>query len=456
MKNSRFTLIIIIILTIVAILINIPKIININFDSKIPIVNKKIAIHKSFNGFNPNFFLGSFHFQKDFSFSEGLDLAGGVSITYRADMKGIPVEQRKNALESAKNVIERRVNLFGVKEPVVQTATVNNDSRVIIELPGVTDVNQAMQLIGTTAQLTFWEQGASGSAETENLQSLPIGLTQILGSNPKKTDLTGKDLKQTAVTFNQNTGKPEVQLAFTSDGSQKFADITKRNVNKIVAISLDNVVIEAPKVNEPILNGNAVISGNFTTDTAKKLSIQLNAGALPVPLSVMEQRTVGATLGSVSLQKSLFAGILGFIVIVIFMCVLYGNLGVLASIALFLYTLLVLALFRLVPVTLTLAGIAGFILSIGMAVDANILIFERMKEELRRGKPRDIAIELGFSRAWPSIRDSNFSSLITSGILYYFGNGMVRGFAMTLAIGVIVSMFSAIVVTRTFLRIIYR
>lgn len=457
MKSPRFLFGFIIILTILAFFIDLPKEINISYDSpKLPVINNKVSIHQKLPGFNPNFVIGGIHIQKDTEFSEGLDLAGGVSITYKADMSSIPADQRKNALDSAKDIIERRINLFGVKEPVIQTATVNNDARVIIELPGVTDVNQAMQLIGTTAQLTFWEQGATGSAQLIEPSKLPFGLTQILGVNPIRTPLTGKDLKQTTVSFDQNTGKPQVQLVFSGDGAQKFADITKRNVNKIVVIVLDNQVVEAPRVNEPILNGNAVISGNFTTKTAKELSIQLNAGALPVPLSVLEQHTVGATLGASSLQKSLFAGILGFIVIVIFMVVLYGRLGVIASVALFLYTIFVLALFKLIPVTLTLPGIAGFVLSIGMAVDANILIFERMKEEIRWGRSRSIAIELGFSRAWTSIRDSNISSLITCSILYYFGNGMVRGFALTLAIGVIVSMFSAITVTRTFLRIIYK
>ncbi len=430
MKNPRILIWLIVIFTVFSVIVDLPKIAQIN-------VLKPLGI------------------RRDFPFHKGLDLEGGTSITLRADMKDVPSTQRKDALESAKNVIERRVNLFGVSEPVIQTATVNQDYRIIVELAGVSDINQAINLIGTTAQLTFWEEGASGSANLSSPSAVPLGLTQVLGENPKKTNLTGKDLEQSNVSFDQNTGKPQVQLVFTSEGAKKFGEITKRNVNKVVAIVLDNQIIEAPKVNEPILGGNAVITGNFTTETAKALSIQLNAGALPVSLSVLEQRTIGATLGSLSLQKSLIAGILGFFVIVIFMVVLYGKLGLLASMALTLYGFYVLAIFKLIPVTLTLAGIAGFILSIGMAVDANILIFERMKEELRLGKPRQAAIELGFSRAWTSIRDSNVSSLITSFILYQFGTGIVRGFALTLSIGIIISMFSAIVVTRTLLRVIY-
>jgi protein-export membrane protein SecD len=247
-----------------------------------------------------------------------------------------------------------------------------------------------------------------------------------------------------------------VELKFSTDGAKKFGDITKRNVGKVVAIALDNQLVEAPRVNEPIYGGSAVITGEFTTQQAKTLQIQLNAGALPVSLSVLEQHAIGASLGKESLQKSLVAGLLGFVVIVLFMVVLYGRLGVIASVALTIYTLLILTLFRLIPVTLTLAGIAGFILSIGIAVDANILIFERMKEELRKGRSQTMAIDLGFSRAWPSIRDSNVASLITSSILYYFGTGIIRGFAFTLALGVLVSLFSAITVTRTLLRIFYR
>lgn len=408
-----------------------------------------------FNGINLNNLLASVHMQRDFAFRKGLDLQGGTTITLKADMTGVPSSQRDNALDSAKAVIERRVNFFGVSEPVVQTAKVNNDYRIIAEIPGVTDVNQAVRLIGRTAKLSFWEEGASGSAQPTPQKDIPVGITQVIGGTPLKTNLTGTDLQQAAVTFNTNTGKPQVELTFSAAGAKKFADITKRNVGKVLAIALDNQLIEAPRVNEPIYGGNAVITGEFSTEQAKTLQIQLNAGALPVSLSVLEQHAIGATLGEESLQKSLIAGIIGFAVIVVFMITLYGRLGFIASIALTIYTLIVLTLFRLIPVTLTLAGIAAFILSIGIAVDANILIFERMKEELRRGRSQDMAIDLGFSRAWPSIRDSNVSSLITSSILYYFGTGVIRGFAFTLALGVIVSMFSAIFVTRTFLRIFY-
>jgi len=393
-------------------------------------------------------------------FRQGLDLKGGVNITFKANTESLVSADRDKALESAREVIERRVNLFGVSEPIVQTSRVGDERRIIVELPGVTDVSSAISLIGTTAKLSFWEQAATISAEPiaspSGLQTLIPGL-----SNPAPTSLTGEDLKSSSVVFDPNTGQPQVQLKFTDAGAKKFADITKRNVGKPVAIVLDNLVISAPTVNEAILSGDAVITGSFTSEEAKALSTQLNAGALPVSLSVLEQHVIGPTLGAVSLQKSLFAGAVGFITIVIFMIALYGRLGVIASVALFIYTVFVLSIFKLSSltpygVTLTLAGIAGFILSIGMAVDANILIFERTKEELRSGKGRDQAVEVGFRRAWTSIRDSNVSTIITSLILIYFGTGIVRGFAIVLIIGVLISMFSAITVTKNFIKVLYK
>lgn len=449
-KHPQLLLLFIAILTVLAIIIDMANNTPIGFDTKL--FGKKISFHKTFSSTPFNNIFGS-NFQHDFAFKKGLDLSGGTSVTLRADMKGIGKDKRQDALDSAKNVIERRTNLFGVSEPVIQTSSANGDYRIIVDLPGI-DVNQAVNLIGTTAQLTFWEEGASGSAQQATPSALPMGM-QGLYTNPHKTNLAGSDLQNVSVTFDQQTGQPQIQLQFTSEGGQKFGDITKRNVGKRVAMVLDNTVIEAPTVQEPILTGTAVINGQFTADQAKAISVQLRAGALPVPLSVLEQHEIGATLGNEYLQKILFAGIIGFLIIVIFMIGLYRSLGIIASIALILYTLFVMAIFKTIPITMTLAGIAGFVLSIGMAVDANILIFERMKEELRLGRTTSAAIELGFSRAWTSIRDSNISTLITSFVLYEFGNGIVRGFAITLAIGVLVSMFSAIVVTRTFIRNFY-
>lgn len=447
MKNPRLLFVFIILLTLLAIFINLPSKIT------IPGYTKDVK-------YNSNFILQKLNIGKEISFRQGLDLKGGVSLTFKAEVEKLPLGERDKALESARSVIERRINLFGVSEPLIQTAKVNKDSRVIVELPGVTDVNEAINLIGATAQLTFWEQGASVSGGIESGE-YPINIEGSGLGSLKKTNLSGSDLSSSAVTFDPKTGSPVVQLTFNSTGKKKFGEITQRNIQKPVAIVLDNLIITAPNVNEAILTGDAVISGGFTQEQAKALSTQLNAGALPVKLTVMEQHVVGPTLGLESLHKSLIAGVIGFITIVVFMVFLYGRLGVIASVALLMYTLFNLAVFKLSSltpygITLTLAGIAGLILSIGMAVDANILIFERIKEELRLGKSKSTAINLGFTHAWMSIRDSNVSTLITCIILYSFGTGIIRGFALVLAIGVIISMFSAITVTRTMLRVIYK
>lgn len=448
MKNPRLLFAFIIVLTVISVFINLPGKIS------LPGFNREIK-------YNSNFILQQLNIPKEISFRQGLDLKGGVSLTFKAEVEKLPASERDQALESAREVIERRINLYGVSEPLIQTAKVNNDARIIVELPGVTDVNEAINLIGSTAQLTFWEPTASIAAQVLESGEYPVN-ADASGLGPiKKTNLSGSDLSSAAVSFDPNTGSPVVQLTFDSSGKKKFADITKKNVGQPVAIVLDNMVITAPTVNEAILTGDAIISGGFTQEQAKALSTQLNAGALPVKLSVLEQHVVGPTLGQESLQKSLIAGVIGFITVVVFMIAIYGRLGVIASAALLLYTLFNLAVFKLSSltpygITLTLAGVAGLILSIGMAVDANILIFERIKEELKLGKSKSTAINLGFSHAWMSIRDSNVSTLITCVILYSFGTGIIRGFALVLAIGVVISMFSAITVTRTMLKVIYK
>ena len=306
-RSSNFLTVLIILVAFLAILINIPDTLT------LPIAKQPIKL------VNINTLLKPLNLAQDISFKKGLDLQGGTSITLRANMKDIPEAQRKDALESAKEVIERRINFFGVSEPLIQTSQVNDDYRIIVEIPGITDVNQAVSLIGQTAQLSFWEEGASPSAqEAQTTPSLPLGVDQILGSNAHNTGLTGKDLKKAAVTFNQSTGEPQVELSFTSSGTQKFADITKRNVGKIVGIVLDNQLIQAPRVNQPILTGQAEITGQFTIPQAKALQIQLNAGALPISLSVLQQQAIGATLGDETVKKSLIAGGVGFLIIVIY------------------------------------------------------------------------------------------------------------------------------------------
>jgi preprotein translocase subunit SecD len=282
-----------------------------------------------------------------------------------------------------------------------------------------------------------------------------VSESSITGANQewKNTELTGKNLKGASVQFNSNSSYPEVSLEFDAEGAKMFEDITGRNINKPVAIFLDNYAISTPNVNEKITGGRAIISGKFGVEEAKVLAQRLNAGALPVPIELINQSTVGATLGYNSLVASLKAGLYGFLLVALFMILYYRFPGVLSVLALSIYGILVLAIFKLWPVTLTLSGIAGFILSIGMAVDANVLIFERLKEELGDGKVLDIAVKNSFLRAWPSIRDSNFTTLITCFILAEFTTGVVKGFAVTLGLGVLVSMFTAIVISKTFLQL---
>ncbi|MCL5794823.1 MAG: protein translocase subunit SecD [Patescibacteria group bacterium] len=382
------------------------------------------------------------NYQKELKIHEGLDLQGGSHLVYELDTSKVDQKDRSQANQSVIDVIDRRVNSLGVSEPVIQSAKLGDKDSVIVELPGITDINQAINIIGKTAQLSFWETSANASGDLNSAASW------------QPTQLTGAHLRRADVTYDQTTNDPQVSLEFNADGQKLFAEITKKNLQKPVAIVLDNEIISAPIVQSEITDGKAVITGKFNITEARNLAKLLNAGALPVPVQLVEQRTIEATLGAESVKQSVFAGLIGVILIAIFMIAYYRLPGLIAIAALAIYSLIVLALFKLIPVTLTLAGIAGFILSIGMAVDANILIFERMKEELRDGKTIGASIEEGFKRAWSSIRDSNVSSLITCAILYFTTTGLVRGFAVTLAIGIIVSMFSAIIISRNFLRLI--
>ena len=387
-------------------------------------------------------------------FKLGLDLAGGTRLTYLADVSGVVSGDINSAMSGLRDVIERRVNLFGVSEPVVEVESAVNEWRLVVELAGIKDISSAIALIGETPFLEFKEQ----LPETETkkiLNEQKAENKEYLLIDPyfKPTNLNGRYIKGAKVEFDQTTYQPTVSVQFDSEGAKIFEELTTRNVGKPIGIYLDGLPISAPVVRETIAGGSAVISGKFTLAEAKKLAERLNAGALPVPIKLISQDSVGASLGRDSLDKSLFAGLLGFLAVALFMILYYRFFGVAAVTALLIYTALVLALFKLIPVTLTLAGVAGFILSIGMAVDANILIFERFKEEVRSGKDLGMAIDDGFTRAWPSIRDSNISTLITTAVLYYFTTSIVRGFALTLGIGVIVSMFSAIFVTRSFLKL---
>lgn len=486
----------------------------------------------------------------------GLDLQGGTHLVYQADVSALDGNEQRDGVEALRDVIERRVNAYGVSEPIVQTNYAGDNYRIIVELAGITDVNEAINIIDRTPLLEFKTEGSApppaddqvadeedsiklkaeevlqralngedfaqlaseysedpgsainggslgyvtkglfvpefdqaifedlkpGEISPELVESqfgyhiikkiderlndngeIEVDSAHILFQKPnadlanivwEDTGLTGRDVSKSQLNFQQATQEPIVLLNFNDAGKELFAKLTTENVGKPIAIFLDGELISSPVVQEAIKDGTAQISGNFTITEAKELVKNLNLGALPVPIELISQQTVGASLGAESVAKSLLAGIVGLIAAALFMLIYYRLPGLLSVFALAIYALLSLAIFEMIPVTLTLAGVAGFILSIGMAVDANVLIFERTKEELKDGHSLTSSVENGFARAWPSIRDSNISSIITCVILAWFGTSIVKGFAITLAIGIIISMFSAITVTRTFLRII--
>lgn len=377
----------------------------------------------------------------------GLDLSGGTRLVYQADLSQIGNESVSEAMKGAMDIITRRVDAYGVSEATIQKLGSNE---IVVQLPGIRDVNAAIKLIGTTAQLEFKEQ----KDENGNLTWIPA--TGIL--NGQQVALTGQYLQRNAkVVFTPNTNQPEVAFNFNSEGATLFSQITGRLIGKPLGIFLDNQLISSPTVKAQI--GASGVIENIPLDEARNLAILLNAGALPVPLiGPIERTSVDPTLGADSIHKSLIAGMVGLILVIVFMMLYYRLPGILAGAALIIYGILMLALFKLIPVTLTLPGIAGFILSIGMAVDANVLIFERLKEELRAGRVLGVAVETGFNRAWPAIRDSNITTIIVCIILYWVGSALVepqmQGFALTLGIGVALSMFSAITITRTFIRLL--
>jgi preprotein translocase subunit SecD len=375
----------------------------------------------------------------------GLDLEGGLRVEYQALPKDgqSPNEESMGVI---KDIIERRVNQEGVSEAVV---VVQGSDRVVVELPGVTDVDAVRRLVGQTGRLDFVPLGSTSATQGQVLD---------LEVNPPL--FSGDQVESAAVGTDSQGGGLAVDFVLKSTGAQLFADYTADHIGEYFAIALDGAVISAPVINSSIPNGQVQISaggiGGFPADEARDLVTILKFGSLPFPIQELSSEQISATLGETFLNQSLLAGLIGIALVIAFMLLYYRLPGVVAAFALVYYTLVVYAIFRLIPVTLTLAGIAGFVLSIGMAVDANILIFERMKEELRLGKSLPAAVEAGFNRAWNSILDSNVSSLITATILYAFGSSTIRGFALVLIIGVLVSMFSAIVVTRSIMRVMVR
>ena len=389
-------------------------------------------------------------------FKLGLDLQGGTHLVYEADLSNIEKENYDSSMQGLRDVIERRVNLFGVQEPIVQTQETHGQYRLIVELAGVKDPAVAIEQIGLTPYLEFKEQKGNYQEivqkNKEIIESGEEGQLEELEEPFQSTPLTGKYLEKSEINFDQTTMKPMVLLQFNEEGAQLFGVLTEKNIGKFLPIYIDGILVSAPTVQEKISGGKAQITGSFTVEEAQILSRNLNAGALPVPINLISQQSVGPTLGAISLEKSLKAGMVGFLAIILFIIVFYRLPGILASLALIIYIGLILSIFKLVPVTLTLAGIGGFILSIGMAIDANILIFSRLREELRAGKDFYQAVEEGFERAWSSIRDGNITTLIVAAILFSFGTSFIKGFALTLSLGILVSMFSAIVITRNFLR----
>ncbi|MFZ5424727.1 MAG: protein translocase subunit SecD [Patescibacteria group bacterium] len=426
-----------------------------------------INIHKW--GINLNSYIGGYYlsffdgrYTLDLTeLKKGLDLEGGVKIVLQAKMDSIAEEDRDSAIVSAREVIARRVDFLGVAEASINTSKIGDSYRINVEIPGIDNISEAISIIGKTAQLNFKILNEDVEWSEERFQELIFDSTQWSDSG-----LTGADLRGVDVVFqNQGYGgsqglsnSPSIQLRFTNEGREKFSKLAQTQIGKPIALYLDEdaLPISAPIVNESLaddLYSDPIISGNFNLEEAQALSLQIRAGALPVPVEIVEQQNIGATLGDESINTSFFAGIVGLIIIMVYMVFAYGRLGFIANIALAIYAFLVLAIFKIVPVVLTLPGIAGFILSIGMASDANILIFERIKEEISWGKPRGLAIKFGFERAWTSIKDSNISSLLTAFVLFYFGTGPVRGFALTLAIGILVSLFTSIFVTHTLIRL---
>lgn len=387
-----------------------------------------------------------------FKLKQGLDIQGGMQVVLQADMSTIAEVDRVSALASAKEIIARRVDLYGIGESVIQTSQYGNEYRLLVELPGVQNVEEALRLVGTTAQLDFRLETPETATATES------AVAYLNTFQP--TTLTGQQLKRAAVQFDPQTNEPVISLEFSPEGTEIFAKLTTENTNKVMAIFIDGYPVAVPRINTPILTGQALLSGGFTIDQAKQLAVQLNAGALPVPITVIQQRTIGASLGQTSVQQSLRAGVIGIGLVIFFMIAYYGWQGLIATIALLIYSVLTIAAYKIIGITLTLPGIAGLVLSIGMAVDSNILIFERMKEELRIGRPFSHAMELGFGRAWASIKDANLATIMIAFILinplnFSFLNtsGLVRGFGVTLLTGIVISLFTGIVVTRTLMRL---
>jgi preprotein translocase subunit SecD len=442
-------------------------------------VSKQITLANPFKS-------GSYFVDRNVDIRLGLDLRGGLQALLEADLPANSTVSSSD-LDVTKTILENRANALGVSEVVMQSAP---PRRIVAEFPGVSNPDEVVAALQQTGLLEFVEMGTSPLNAGDTVQTQPCTVdangmsvaptpnpaataTPEAATTPSATPAAGTTAPQATqvyctimtgaalntVTVTQDTlGKYQIAFELKSDSSQLFADYTGSHVNQYLAIVLDKKVISAPRIDGKIDQGRGIINGNFTSESANTFAVQLRYGSLPVPVKVVESRSVGPSLGAESVRRSVIAGIIGLVIVILFMVLYYRLPGGIAAVALIMYALVSLMLFKLIPVVLSLPGIAGFILSIGMAVDANILIFERLKEELRAGRTLHQAIDEGWKRAWPSIRDSNLSTLITCLILFVFGNtfgaSMVKGFAVTLFLGVGVSLFTAIIVTRTFLHVV--
>ncbi len=404
-------------------------------------------------------------------FKFGLDIAGGAHLVYEADVSKIDPLEVPELMDTLRIVIEKRINTFGVSEPIVYVesssfVTTEQKQRLIVELPGVTDVDEAISEIGRTPLLEFKLIDTKAAAAQEEVilaagatTTIPAELEQTLATMASPyidTGLTGRYLESAQLEFTggqtgQLSNEPVVSIRFTPEGGELFANITRDNVGEQLAIFLDGEMLSAPNINEAIVGGTAIISGGFKAEDARSLAQNLSLGALPVPIKLESTQTIGGALGEEALAAGVYAGVLGFVLLSIFMVLWYRLPGLVSVLALFIYVMLMLALFQLIPVVITAAGIAGLILSIGLAVDANVLIAERIKEELIAGKDVQHAISEGFARAWLAIRDSNIAHIIAACVLFWFGTSLIKGFALVFGLGVVVSMLSAITISRTFL-----
>lgn len=414
-------------------------------------------------------------------FKLGLDLSGGSYLVYRADTTEISEAEISDSMDALRDTIERRINAFGISEPNVNTESHSLgvdgvEQRLVIELPGVTDLDQAVELIGQTPLLEFKSEASEeeqlrineeltallqneGIEEGDTISPDDIDLDAVIALESQRyinSPLTGKYLEKAQLQFSQGgiqgggsfQSRPIIALSFDREGSKLFEELTRDNIGRTIAIFLDGIIVSAPTVNQVISGGQAIIEGAFEIDEAKETVGRLNSGALPIPIELISTNTIGPTLGQDAVDAGVFAGVLGLILVGLILILWYRLPGLIAVIALMIYTLIMLWMFKFIPVTLTSAGIAGFIISIGIAVDANILIFERMKEELKNGSNIYASVETGFKRAWASIRDANISSIISAVFLFWFGTALIKGFALTFGLGILVSMFTAVTVTR--------